>query len=69
MSFERTDEIARMNAPYGKELVIQTVTYEGGMQLLRLRIKEGKRFTMLDLDPGTAAQLTAVMNDWQKQQQ
>jgi hypothetical protein len=68
MSLERTDEISRMNAPYGKELVIQTVTYEGGMQLLRLRIKEGKRFTMLDLDPDTAAKLSAVMSDWQEQQ-
>jgi hypothetical protein len=68
MSLERTDELARMNAPYGKELVIQTITYEGGMQLLRLRIKEGKRFTMLDLDPDTAAKLSAVMSDWQEQQ-
>ena len=68
MSFETTEELARMNAPFGKELVLQNVIYEGGLGLLRLRIKEGKRFTMLDLDPNTAAQLSKILSEWQQQQ-
>lgn len=64
MSFETTSDIADMQAPYGKELKFQTVTYEGGMQLLRMRIKEGKRFTTLDLDPDTAMKISRLLEQW-----
>ena len=64
MSFENTEDLADLAAPYGKELKLQEVTYEGGMRLLRLRIKEGKRFTTLDLDPNTIASLMTIFKDW-----
>ena len=64
MSFETTTDIADVNAPYGKELKFQNVGFEGGMQLIRMRIKEGKRFTTLDLDPATASQVAAIFSQW-----
>ena len=64
MSFEATTDIADLAAPYGKELKLQKVIFEGGMQLLRLRIREGKRFTTLDLDPATAGEIAGILNTW-----
>ena len=39
MSFETTTDIADVNAPYGKELKFQNVGFEGGMQLIRMRLR------------------------------
>jgi len=41
---------------------------EGGMSLLRVRIREGKRFTIFDIDPDTAAQWAATMQKWSETQ-
>lgn len=55
-------------APFNREITVQDVTHESGMKMLRLRIKEGKsRFTILDLDPATAAKWGGLMADWAKQ--
>ncbi len=56
--------LERFQAPYGREVELQEVLFEGGMKLLRLRIREGKRFTIMDLDPDTAAHWARVMGDW-----
>jgi len=53
-----------IEAPWGKTVTVQETTYEGGMKMLRLRIKEGKRFTDLELDSGTLARLTKTFQDW-----
>jgi hypothetical protein len=34
------------------------------MSLLRVRIREGKRFTIFDIDPATATQWAATMQQW-----
>ena len=54
-------EIGRTTAPWGRELVVQTLVYDSGMRLARLRIREGHRFTMLDLDAATADWLAAAL--------
>ena len=51
-------------APWNKTVTLQNVSYEGGMNMLRLRIKEGKRFTDLELDAQTLGQLNASLSDW-----
>ncbi len=50
----KVDELGRLTAPWGKELVVQALHYDSGMRLARLRIREGHRFTMLDVDAATA---------------
>jgi hypothetical protein len=34
------------------------------MSLLRVRIREGKRFTIFDIDPATAKQWAETMQTW-----
>ena len=54
-------EIGRTTAPWGRELVVQALAYDSGMRLARLRIREGHRFTLLDLDAATAEWLAAAL--------
>lgn len=64
MTGETVTELETFEAPYGREVVLQNVVHESGMRMLRLRIREGNRFTIMDLDPDTAARLGTAMNDW-----
>ena len=54
-------DISRTTAPWGRELVVQALAYDSGMRLARLRIREGHRFTMLDLDTATVEWLAAAL--------
>jgi hypothetical protein len=59
-------ELAKLRVPLGgQEIELQQIDHaEGGMSLLRLRIREGKRFTIFDIDPATAQQWAGVMQNW-----
>ncbi|MCZ7563322.1 MAG: hypothetical protein M5U08_05475 [Burkholderiales bacterium] len=49
----------------GQQVTLAQIDYvEGGMSLLRVRIREGKRFTVFDIDPESARRLGAVLLDW-----
>ena len=54
-------EVGRTMAPWGKGLVVQALLYESGMRLARLRIREGRRFTVLDVDAPTARWLAETL--------
>jgi hypothetical protein len=58
--------LAKFKVPLGsQEIELQQVDHaEGGMSLLRIRIREGKRFTIFDIDPVTAQQWAQAMQDW-----
>ncbi len=62
----QTIALAKFKVPLGsQEIELQQIDHaEGGMSLLRLRIREGKRFTIFDIDPETAKQWALVMQDW-----
>lgn len=66
MSEPRVTSIGRLAAPWGKEIDLQELAYDNGFAFLRLRIREGRRFTDLDLDPATAAGLTAAVEHWMR---
>ncbi|MCW8916923.1 MAG: hypothetical protein OQK24_13860 [Magnetovibrio sp.] len=63
---ESLTDIEIVNAPWNKELTISDATYEGGFKMLRIRIKEGKRFTDLELDYETAAHMAELIGKWAK---
>lgn len=65
---EQIEVIEKTMAPYGKEVEFQQVTYDNGFSMLRLRIREGKRFTMLDLDPLTASHWLKILSEWTNKQ-
>ena len=52
--------------PIGRqEIELQHIVYEsGGMPQLRVRIREGKRFTVFDVDPDSAEHWGRAMLDW-----
>lgn len=59
-----TKELDAFDLPWGKKLALQEVEYEGGLAFLRLRIREGNRFTLVDIDRATAARLGDVLTGW-----
>ena len=64
MSEEIKTRLATIVAPYRREVWLDAVQFEGGMRLLRVTIKEGRRFTQLDLDEETTDQWGQAMLDW-----
>jgi hypothetical protein len=53
----------------GQSIELQEVVHaEGGMALLRLRVREGKRFTVFDVDPATARRWGEAMAAWARRQ-
>ncbi len=64
MSAETVVPVAEFTAPYGRRVALQEVTHESGMRLLRVRIREGRRFTIMDLDADTAERWGRTMSDW-----
>lgn len=58
--------LARLRAPLGgQEIDLQQVDWaHGGMSLLRVRIREGRRFTVFDIDAATATAWAKAMQDW-----
>lgn len=69
MSNERVVDIEEFPAPFSKQIKVQDVVYENGFHLLRIRIRERSRFTMVDLDAETARHWGELMLNWADQQQ
>jgi len=64
MSTEKLTEIAAINAPFKKQLLFQDVELETSLRLIRMRIKEGTRFTIIDFDEETAEQISKLLSNW-----
>jgi len=56
--------LEEFSAPYGKEVKLENIAYENGMRVLRIHIREGNRFTVMDVDENTASRWGAAMTDW-----
>jgi len=63
-------ELSKINVPLGgQQIELQQIDHaEGGMSMLRIRIREGKRFTIFDIDPATATQWAITMQQWSDKQ-
>lgn len=63
-------ELSKLQVPLGgQQIELQQIDHaEDGMSMLRIRIREGKRFTIFDIDPVTAEKWAAVMQQWAKGQ-
>lgn len=64
MSGEAVSPLDDFPAPYNRHITLQVVEHESGMRMLRVRIKEGARFTVMDIDPETATRWAGAMADW-----
>lgn len=63
-------ELGKFKIPLGgQEVELQQVDHaEGGMSLMRIRIREAKRFTIFDVDPVTAKEWGEAMIKWAEAQ-
>ncbi len=64
MSGQDARSLEKFAAPLGGEVELLEISFEGGVNLLRVRIRQGARFTDLDLDPVTAARWGTAMTVW-----
>jgi hypothetical protein len=63
----KVTRLDHFTAPYGKEVTLENVAYENGVRVLRIHIREGNRFTVMDVDESTASLWSAAMTDWVSQ--
>jgi hypothetical protein len=61
--FESAVPLATIQAPYGREIRLEDLA-SGELRLLRLRLREGRRHTVLDIDAETARRWGQAMLDW-----
>jgi hypothetical protein len=54
----------KFTAPYGREVKLENIDYENGARVLRIHIREGNRFTVMDINAETASRWGEVMNSW-----
>jgi hypothetical protein len=62
--------LASITVPWGRQQVtLQEIRFDGGgLPLLRVRIREGRRFTVFDIDAQTARQWGGSMQQWAARQ-
>jgi len=67
---DKLTSLDKFRVPLGnQEIELQQMEFaSGGMPMLRLRIREGRRFTIFDMDPLTARHFADVMGDWARKQ-
>ena len=63
--------LEKFRVPLGnQEVELQQIDHaEDGMSLLRIRIREARRFTIFDIDPATARHWSESMRSWAEAQE
>lgn len=62
--------LSKLRVPLGgQEIELQQVDFvDGGLPLLRTRIRERSRFTVFDIDPATAREWGEALLEWARAQ-
>jgi len=60
---EKLTEIAEIELPYRRQARLREVEFDGGMKMIRLVLREGRRITQVDLDADSARRLGALLAD------
>ena len=62
---DATVPVARLTVPLGgQQIELLEVDFGGDTPFLRVRIREGRRFTVIDIDPATARAWAEAMRLW-----
>lgn len=64
MSNEEQALIEEFAAPYNRTVKLESIMHESGMAMLRIHIREGRRFTIMDLDKDTAQKMGQHILNW-----
>ena len=62
---QQANTLAGLHADY----IMFVLDESGGMPLMRVRIREGSRFTVFDIDPGSAERWGRAMVEWSQTQE
>lgn len=67
---DQITSLDKFRVPVGnQEIELQEIAFEaGGLPVLRLRIREHRRFTIFDIDPVTAGRWGTLMAEWSRRQ-
>lgn len=57
-------DLEEFETSWGRMIRLQELEYEGGLKLLRVRIREGQRFTDLELSPDMAEHFGKALLAW-----
>ena len=57
-------QLDEFDAPYGRKIRLDEIAYESGLTLMRVTIREGARYTLLEIDRDTARRWGAAMRSW-----
>ncbi len=57
-------DLAEFALPYSRKAELREYTYDSGMKMLRLVLREGKRITQVDVDAEIARAMAAEMLAW-----
>ena len=63
-TYSRVTDLQEIETPWGKFVRFQELELPDGSVMLRLRIREGRRFTDLELTPEVAGSLGRLLGDW-----
>jgi hypothetical protein len=65
---DKITSLDKFRVPVGnQEIELQEVAFAaGGVPVLRLRIREHRRFTIFDIDPVTAGHWAGTMAEWSR---
>lgn len=63
-AYARVTDLDEFPAPWGRWIRLQEIEYQGGLVMLRVRIREGTRFTDLELTGRDAGHLADRLRDW-----
>ena len=55
-----------LDLPYKRRAHVKVAEFDGGMQMVRLIIREGKRITQVDLDADSATRLADALTSTAK---
>lgn len=64
MTDEVISDIGALELPFGRSVEVKNVQFASGLAMLRLTWREGRRFTVIDLDPQAAQRLGETMSKW-----
>lgn len=64
MRDEEQSLIEEFPAPYNRTVKLESILHESGLEMLRLHIREGRRFTIIDLDKETAQKMGQHILNW-----
>ncbi len=64
MTEDAITQLADFELPFKRAANLKNVAFEGGFEMLRLTLRENRRFTIVDLDPASADAVGQALVDW-----